>query len=168
MHRSLIPTHAGSIPAIPEYNNIIVDNMAYPRTKGTVIGDKAKRPHPGIPFNKDQVGRLIVDLGGNLSRVADTMGSNRGSLRAYIDRDADLKQLLADCRERHIDEIEQSVYQRAATGTDTGLQCFILKTQGRHRGWDQDDSKNSAKDIASAAFEFILDKSKNPADNGKS
>ena len=54
---------------------------------------------------------------------------------------------------------------RAIESNDTGLQCFILKTQGRSRGYDQDEMKNCAKDIATAAFDFIINKSKNPAES---
>ena len=43
---------------------------------------------------------------------------------------------------------------------DTGLQAFILKTQARHRGYDQNEEKNQAQAIATAAFDYILSKSK--------
>jgi hypothetical protein len=33
-----------------------------------------------------------------------------------------------------------------------------LKTQAKHRGYEQDEAKNSAKDIATAAFDFIISK----------
>jgi len=34
----------------------------------------------------------------------------------------------------------------------------LLKTQAKHRGYDQDEAKNAAKDIATAAFDFIIKK----------
>jgi hypothetical protein len=135
------------------------------RAKGNALGDKATRPHPGIPFNKKQILELIIKCSGNLSRVADAIGGNRGSIRAFIDRDPELQQVLKDARERLVEEVEDSVFQRAAQSNDTALQCFVLKTQGRHRGWDQSEAQNTAKDIATAAFDFIVNKSKNPAES---
>lgn len=134
--------------------------MAYPKSKGTAIGNKAKRPHPGIALNKDLIADLLVKHQGNLSRVADAIGSNRGSIRQVVDRHPELQDLLKHCRERIIDELETHVFDRALEERDTTLQLFILKTQARHRGWDQDEAKNAAKDIATAAFEFIVSKSK--------
>ena len=133
--------------------------------KGNKLGEKAKRPHPGIPLDKNVILELIIKTHGNLSRVADSMGTNRGTVRRRCDNDPELKQALEDARERYLDALEESVFDRAIDSNDTGLQCFILKTQGKSRGYDQSEAQNTAKDIASAAFDFILNKSKNPAES---
>ncbi len=135
--------------------------------KGNKLGEKAKHPKPGIPFDKKTIHDLIVKLAGNLSRVADTIGSSRGAIRNFVDRDEELKQVLKDCRERQIDNLEESVFQRAVDSNDTTLQLFVLKTQAKHRGWEQSEAQNAAKDIATAAFDFIVNKSKNPAEPSK-
>lgn len=132
--------------------------------KGTKIGEKAKRPHAGCPLDKNLIHNLIITHTGNLSRVADAIGSTRGAVRNVVDRHADLKQLLIDQRERQIDQLEDSVFDRAIDSNDTTLQLFLLKTQGRHRGYDQSEAQNTAKDIATAAFDFIVNKTKNPAE----
>ncbi len=126
--------------------------------KGNKVGEKAKRPHPGVPLNKDIVAKLIVDCTGNLSRVADMLGSCRGVIRRLVDKHPDLIELLRQQRERQLDQLEQTVFDRAIETNDTTLQLFLLKTQGRSRGYDQDEAKNAAKDIATAAFDFILSK----------
>lgn len=131
--------------------------------KGNKLGEKAKRPHAGCPLDKNLIEKLVVECQGNLSRVADRIGSTRGAVRNVIDRHPDLQELLKQCRERQIDELEASVFDRAMESNDTTLQLFLLKTQGRHRGYEQDEVKNSAKDIATAAFAFILDKANKPA-----
>ena len=128
------------------------------------LGEKAKQPHPGCPLNKKDIADLVIKTAGNLSRVADALGCTRGTVRNNIDKDEELKQLLKDCRERQIDEVEESVFQRAKDSNDTTLQLFVLKTQGKHRGWEQSEAQNAAKDIATAAFDFIINKSKNPAE----
>lgn len=136
--------------------------------KGNKIGEKAKRPHPGIALDKNMLLDLIAKHGGNLSRVADACGSNRHTIRRRCDADPELLNALEDARERVIDELERSCWEDAIETRDTALRCFLLKTQARHRGYDQDESKNSAKDIATAAFDFILNKSKNPAETNQS
>lgn len=134
------------------------------KAKGNILGEKAKQPRPGVPLDKKVIAELIVKSSGNLSRVADAMGSTRTTLRRIVDADEELKQLLKDCRERQIDELEESVFQRAVASNDTTLQLFVLKTQAKHRGWEQSEAQNAAKDIATAAFDFIVNKSKNPAE----
>ncbi len=128
--------------------------------KGNKIGEKAKQPRPGLPLNKDVLIDLIKQEHGNISRVADRMGCNRHTIRLRCDNDADLKQALDDSRERRIDELERSCWDDAIENRDTALRCFLLKTQAKHRGYDQDEAKNAAKDIATAAFDFIVSKSK--------
>lgn len=132
--------------------------------KGNKVGEKAKQPRPGVPLDKNAILELIKKTHGNLSRVADALGSTRTSLRRRIDADIELKDALEEARERIIDELEESVWDRARDSNDTTLQLFLLKTQAKHRGYEQDEAKNTAKDIATAAFDFIVNKSKNPAE----
>lgn len=133
----------------------------FPSTKkGNKIGVKAKQPRPGVPLDKNTILDLIRKTNGNISRVADMMGSDRGCIRRRIDSDSELQDALKQARERQIDQLEEAVFERAQDSNDTTLQLFILKTQGRHRGWDQSEAQNAAKDIATAAFDFIINKSK--------
>lgn len=127
-------------------------------------GEKAKRPKPGCPLDPKVIADLITKCQGNLSRVADTIGSTRGAVRNVVDRHPDLQELLVQARERQLDQLEQSVFDRAVESNDTTLQLFLLKTQGKKRGYEQSEAQHAAKDIATAAFDFILNKSKNPAE----
>lgn len=130
------------------------------KAKGNLRGVVAKQPHPGVPLDKETMLKLIKEEGGNLSRVADRMGSNRYVIRRRCDNDQDLQQALEDARERRIDDLEKSCWDDAIESRDTALRCFLLKTQAKHRGYDQDEAKNAAKDIATAAFDFIISKQK--------
>jgi len=139
--------------------------MAFPSVKkGNKLGEVAKQPHPGIPLTKEQVQPLIKRLNGNLARIADSIGTTRGCVRRLIDKHEDLKEELEQARERILDELEDATWQDAIENKDPAMRCFLLKTRGRHRGYDQDDNKNMARDIATAAFDFIVNKSKNPAE----
>jgi hypothetical protein len=128
------------------------------KAKGNRRAEKAKRPHPGVPLDEKMIAALIVEHTGNVSRVADALGSCRGVIRRIIDKNKDLQELLRQQRERQLDELEQSCFDRAMESNDTTLQLFLLKTQGKSRGYDQDEAKNAAKDIATAAFDFIISK----------
>lgn len=133
--------------------------------KGNKLGESpSKQPRQGVQFKKDQVVPLITKLNGNLARIADTIGTTRGSLRRFIDKDEELKDLLEQSRERVLDELEDVVWQDAIENKDPAMRCFLLKTRGKHRGYDQSEAQNTAKDIATAAFDFIINKSKNPAE----
>ena len=126
-----------------------------PRIK---TADKATRPKAGIPLDINVIATLITKLGGNITKVAESMGSCRGSIHQVIDRHPHLQELLKQSRERKIDELEDACWKDAIKHRDTALRCFLLKTQARHRGYDQDEAKNAAKDIATAAFDFIISK----------
>lgn len=128
--------------------------------KGNKIGEKAKRPKPGMPFDPKVISELIRKHQGNLSRAADSLGSSRGAIRNFVDRHPELQDELRQARERQLDELEESCFDRAIETNDTTLQLFLLKTQGKHRGYDQNEAQHTAKDIATAAFDFIISKSK--------
>lgn len=138
--------------------------MGYKRDEnGKQKADKAKRPRPGIPLDKEIIRELIKKTNGNITAIADAMGTTRVCIRDICKRTPDLQATLDEARERRVDKLEACVWERAIESKDTSLQIFLLKTQAKHRGYDQ-DGNNSAKDIASAAFDYILNKSKNPVD----
>lgn len=130
------------------------------KSKGNKRGEIAKHPRPSIPLDKPTMLKLIAQEHGNLSRVADIMGTTRYTIRDRCDKDTELMQCLKDSRERQLDQLEQSCFDRAIETNDTTLQLFLLKTQGKSRGYDQNEAQNAAKDIATAAFDFIINKSK--------
>jgi len=126
--------------------------------------EKARNPHPGIPYPHDLILELIATHKGNVSKVADSLGASRYSMHDRIMKEPVLKQALADARERFIDNIELSVLQRAVEGSDTQLQKFVLQTQAKHRGWADDSNKEIASTLAREAFDFVVNRSKNPAE----
>ena len=132
------------------------------KAKGNLRGETARQPRPGVPLDKNLMLKLIAQEKGNLSRVADIMGTTRYTIRDRCDKDPELLKCLKDARERQLDQLEQSCFDRAMETNDTTLQLFLLKTQGKSRGYDQDEAKNAAKDIATAAFDFIISKQPKP------
>lgn len=132
------------------------------------VGNKAKPPlQNGRKIDREAILALIKKYDGNVSRVADALGTTRNTIHDRCMADSELGIALKNARERLIDDVEQSVLSRAREGKDTALQAFVLKTQGRHRGWDQDEGAKLARDIASEAFAFITNQTKNPAEGHK-
>lgn len=134
------------------------------KAKGNKRGEVAKQPRPGIPLDKDVMLKLIAQEHGNLSRVADIMGTTRYTIRDRCDKDEELLRALKDARERQLDVLEQSCFERAIETKDTTLQLFLLKTQGKSRGYDQEEARSALKDTIGAALDFVINKSKNPAE----
>lgn len=139
--------------------------MAYPKPGINKKGEPAKRKRPGIPLIKDDLMKLIPQYRGNISAIADSLGCERHTVHRRITEDAELTKALQDSRERRLDTLEESAWDRACHEKESALAIFLLKTQGRQRGYDQDETKNTAQNIATAAFEFIANRSKNPAES---
>ncbi len=130
---------------------------------GRRIGEPARNPRPGIPVLKSDILPLIKHYHGNISRVAEKLGTTRHLIRRKCDADPELGLALEDARERFIDNLEQTSWDKALAG-DTLMAMFLLKTIGRQRGYDQDLNRNQVQDIAKAAFEFVINKSKSPVE----
>lgn len=126
------------------------------------LGDKAKQPRPGIPLDKKEIERLLRHYHGNISRTADKLGTTRTGVRNVINSDPHLQQVLHETRERFIDELEETAWHKALQG-DTVLNLFLLKTIGKERGYEQDSNKDRGHAIATAAFDYIMNRTKNPA-----
>ena len=94
--------HAEMLPLTKNINNLI----------------KARKPHQsGIPLVKTLSEELVIKLlkqeHGNISRCADIVGTCRGTLRRMIDNNPTLQDTLKQCRERQLDTLEQSCFDRA-------------------------------------------------------
>ena len=130
------------------------------------LGEKAKRPHQGLPLDSNVIAKLIPECRGNMSRIADLMGCARSSIYDKIQREPLLKQAVLDARERFVDDLEDCCeYDAINNQKAETLRIFLLKTRGRSRGYEQTEDKYAAQDIARAAFEFVLNKTANPAES---
>lgn len=150
-------------PKMPKVDYDVASSSEY--AKKERLGEKALYDRKGVPLNeKDKaiIHKLLKDYGGNLARVADRMGTCRGVIHRFIQKDEELKERLAQCRERLLDHLEETAHDKAIGG-DSTLLMFLLKTQGRKRGYEQDSDKH-IQNVTQAAFEFVLNKTKNPAE----
>lgn len=159
--------HKDPKPKRPPAISRIDPSKIIPTRKGTINpktglkrGNIAMRPRPGIKLDKEVIITLLRENQGNMSRVADIIGCNRQTIQAWKDRDEDVREACIQARERQLDTLEESVWDRAMRERDTGLQAFLLKTVGRKRGYEQNQVPDTTKDIATAAFDFIVNQAK--------
>ena len=129
------------------------------------IADKARKPLPGIPLDREMLKIEIIKQNGNLTRVALAFGCARNSMKRIVATDPDIKSVLEESRERTIDEVEDAFTKRAIAG-DTTASIFFLKTRARERGYDQ-DFRADIEAVTRAAMNFALNKSRNPAETDK-
>ena len=134
--------------------------MAYPKP----LADPAKRPQPGVRIASSLILEQIRKHKGNLSRAADAIGCSRHTIQHRVNVEEALKQAVDDERERFVDELEESCEDTCIRSEkDSALRVFMLKTRARKRGYEMTDNSNATQDIAKAAFDFVLNKSANPA-----
>lgn len=126
-------------------------------------GDKAKRPVPGVPIDREKLKKLIIKHHGNLTRTAIALGCARNSIKRIVNTDPEVKEILEEARERTVDEVEDAFTKRAIAG-DTTASIFFLKTRARDRGYDQ-DFRADIEAVTRAALSFATNKSRNPAED---
>ena len=79
---------------------------------------------------------LITEKRGNVSAIARELKITRGTLHNNIQASPELKSLLADERERMLDNAEDKLGQAVDSGEAWAV-CFTLKTQGKERGYTE-------------------------------
>lgn len=101
----------------------------------------AKKPRKKIQpagrkrrFTKDQVETAIIESGGCKIAAARALGCSRTTLDSYISRYPKLGEVYRDLVDANLDEIEQVVFKKAKAG-NLSAAFFVLRTQGRHRGY---------------------------------
>lgn len=95
----------------------------------------ARQPMYGVPLDIEQVKLALVKARGVLAHAADMLGCNRNSLNRLLDNNPDLQAIRESERERLVDLVEEAYIQEAVNGSEKHG-AFILKTLGRHRGYD--------------------------------
>ena len=128
----------------------------FPKKKTSLI------PRAGVPLahERDKIMAGLIKSYGNITRVADTLGVTRFSLKRYIDTDAELVQTLKDVRERKGDLLEDTALNQAVNG-NASMTIFLLKSQCQDRGYTF-ERETDADTIARAAFDYISNQSKSP------
>lgn len=140
--------------------------MPTKRNKPKPLAENARDPQPGIKVKKEDIIDALRKTRGNISQAANLLGCTRLTIHRAVDADTDIKQAREQGRETFVDELEESAEFEAINNPNAHvLKMFMLKTRGKARGYEQSDNKEAAQDIAKAAFEFVLNKTANPAES---
>jgi len=93
------------------------------------------------------VAPLIEVTSGNLAAIARTLHVSRGTVWNRVQSSPELQALLEDAREGMLDNAESSLY-RAAIAGEAWAVCFLLKTQGKSRGYiERVDSRSESVNL---------------------
>lgn len=71
---------------------------------------------------------------GNMASVAKTLGTTRQGVWEYVQKHPALLKVQREIKESFLDNVETSLESEAIKGNVTA-QIFLLKTQGRNRGY---------------------------------
>lgn len=90
---------------------------------------------------------------GNLSRASKILDAEYGSLVSYVTKDVDLSNLYINLRQQLVDAAEDYVAAllndpEVDARTKLDLAKFILKTQGKTRGWSDANSPQIVQNIS--------------------
>jgi len=94
---------------------------------------------------------------GNISAAARNLGMARSYISQVVNSDAELLQIAIDAREAMIDNAE-SALSLAVNRGEAWAVCFLLKTQGKVRGYvERLETKSEAKVTVSMRAEELTD-----------
>ena len=100
-----------------------------------------------------KIPELIATHRGNVSAIARELQMPRSSLHVIIQDDPTFKQLLADERERMLDNAEDRLGMAVDKGEAWAV-CFTLKTQGQERGYIEKQKIEHSGTVEVATFEI--------------
>lgn len=85
-------------------------------------------------LTKNKVKDLLKQAHGNYAAVARAYGVSRQAVRQFVERDDELREIAVETRETMLDNAESKLYSEAMAGNTAAL-IFLLKTQGKRRGY---------------------------------
>ena len=86
-------------------------------------------------LTKRAVQEAIEEYDGNIAAIARAFGLSRNTIYIYVkERFPDLWELVESKREEWLDDCEATLIKKAKKGDTTAL-IFIMKTQGKKRGY---------------------------------
>lgn len=85
-------------------------------------------------YTQKQIESALVNMSGNVSAAARSLGFQRHHLHAIIAKSPKLQQVVHDARQSMCDNAE-SALNRAVINGEAWAVCFTLKTQAKDRGY---------------------------------
>lgn len=101
--------------------------------------NKSKKP------SKEVIEKAILASYGNILKAAKSLKCERATLYKWIEEES-LQDVVQDGRDAVLDIAENSLLENIKEGRETSL-IFFLKTQGRKRGYSQNEPKEDTTPI---------------------
>ena len=89
---------------------------------------------------------LVEKYSGNVAAIAKALHVSRGTVWNRVQSSPELQALLEDAREGMLDNAESSLY-RAVIAGEAWAVCFLLKTQGKGRGYIEKVQQEHSGDV---------------------
>lgn len=115
--------------------------MAAPKLKAGIVEEKLR------------------ELSGNLAAVGRALGVTRQAVSAFVIKHPSLVKVAEECRETFVDNVESALYREALNGNVTA-QIFILKTQGKGRGYVERQELEHSGEITAKVVRIPIKQSK--------
>lgn len=115
-------------------------------------------------MKKTDLEKAILDHNGNVSNVAKQFGVVRGTVLNYIDR-YDLRPVLEEARDKRVDFVESALDNLIKEGNPAAI-IFFLKTQGRKRGYNEQQDINLSGELKLPQIKWKDGISNNPDRDG--
>ena len=87
-------------------------------------------------YTNQEVFEMYLKKMTNLTETAKALGVTRRTLYKWMDKDAELKEMMESATETMIDMVETKLYSKIMKG-DTASIIFFLKTKAKHRGYSE-------------------------------
>ena len=98
-------------------------------------------------FTVDQMKQALISGNGFLSVAAKRLGCSIMTISRYINEFPELRQTMFDIRHQRDDFVESQLMKAIRKGELTAI-IFYLKTQARHRGYNErEDAKSKIKPL---------------------
>lgn len=114
-----------------------------------------KKSGPRGALDSELVAAALAELKGNVAATAARFNVARSSLAEYIGKRPTLQKICHDAREGMLDHAESSLY-RAVIAGEAWAVCFFLKTQGRSRGYDENEALREMQKEIRALREIVI------------
>lgn len=104
----------------------------------------------GVPMNRKEIIKAIKKAKGKLVHAAGYLGCDLSTLYIWRDKDKEIRELIEAEREKYIEgmlEMAEDSLAQKIKALDTASIIFTLKTQGKKRGWGQDEIKELTEAI---------------------
>ncbi len=106
-------------------------------------------------FSEERALKVAVECGGSKKATSLKLGCSRTTLDTYIKKYPTLRDYFEGVRLGHLDEAEDTLYQAVRNG-NLPAAMFVLKTQGRDRGWVEGKQMDVRRDEISGDAKAIF------------